>query len=123
MHSTEHTASGGDGETLPATRAACRQRLAAIEDAIAGIKAQIAAADLRRQAGGRAIDADWFHRSRTALRHRQRERADLLAHMARLPRERDLLKDNLIAVLRERHDDAAWAAVMDEAHRRVREGM
>ncbi len=40
-------------------------------------------------------------------------------HMATLPKARDALKDQVIAVLRERHDEASWADVMDEAHRRL----
>ena len=38
-------------------------------------------------------------------------------HAAREPRT--ALKDQVIAVLRERHDEASWADVMDEAHRRL----
>ena len=39
--------------------------------------------------------------------------------MATLPKAKDVLKDQVIAVLRERHDEAGWADVMDEAHRRL----
>jgi hypothetical protein len=39
--------------------------------------------------------------------------------MASLPRGKDGLKDQIIAVLRERHDEMSWAGVMNEAHRRL----
>lgn len=91
-------------------------RLAEIDDAVAAIKTQIAAADLQRQASGKPIDPHWFHRAKTALRHLQRERAGL----AQQPRpRREALKDCLIAVLRERHDDATWSGLIAEAHRRA----
>ena len=69
--------------------------------------------------GANRSTPSWFHRAKTALRHLQRERAELLAHMATLPKATDVLKDQVIAVLRERHDEASWAGVMDEAHRRL----
>jgi hypothetical protein len=53
---------------LPATRAATRARLTEIEDAMAAIRTQIAAADLQRQASKKPIDPHWFHRAKTALR-------------------------------------------------------
>ena len=91
-------------------------RLAEIDDAMAAIKTQIAAADLQRQASGKPIDPRWFHRAKTALRHLQRERAELV----RQPRpRREALKDCLIAVLRERHDEATWSSLVAEAHRRA----
>ncbi len=70
----------------PATRAEARARLIDIDDAIATIRTQIATADLKRQASRKPIDPDWFHRAKTALRHLERERAEL----------------------REAHGDAAW---------------
>jgi hypothetical protein len=103
---------------LPATRAATRARLTEIEDAMAAIRTQIAAADLQRQASKKPIDPHWFHRAKTALRHLQRERAELLDHMGMLPKPKEALKDCVIAVLRERHDATSWARIMDEAHRR-----
>ena len=104
---------------LRATRAETTARLVEIDDAIAAIRAQIAAADLTRQAGGTPIDPRWFHRAKTALRHLRRERAELDKAFTALPSRREPLKDCLIAVLRERHDQAGWARVMDEAHRRL----
>jgi hypothetical protein len=101
------------------TRAEARARIAALDDKIASIRTQIATHDLQRQTHRKPIDSNWFHRAKTALRHLQRERAELVEHMASLPRSRDALKDQLIAVLRERHDEASWAGVMDEAHRRL----
>ncbi len=45
--------------------------------------------------------------------------ANCSTHLATLPKATDVLKDQIIAVLRERHDEASWADVMDEAHRRL----
>jgi len=93
-----------------------RVRLAEIDDAMASIKAQIAAADLQRQASGKPIDPRWFHRAKTALRHLQRERTSLASQ----PRpRREAVKDCLIAVLRERHDETTWSQVIAEARRRA----
>jgi hypothetical protein len=114
---------GAGNADLPASRSACQAQLAEINDAIAAIRAQIAAADLDRQAQGRTIDPRWFHRAKTALRHKQREREYLIAHMGELPGRtevrKDAMKDALIAVLREAHDEDAWAQALDEAHRRL----
>ena len=101
---------------------AARVRLAEIDDTIAAIRTQIAAADLDRQSNRRKIDPRWFHRAKTALRHLRRERGELLAHIASLPARKDALKDRLIAVLREDYDDDAWTRALDEAHRRLAEG-
>ena len=94
-----------------------RQRLIELDDAIAKIRTQIAAADLARQKKRKPIDPDWFHKARTALRHLYRERAELVAAGAG-PRRRESLKDALICVLRERHDEEAWAVVLAEARLR-----
>lgn len=99
----------------PASRAEARARLIEIDDAIAAIRTQIGAADLKRQASRTPIDPDWFHRAKTALRHLERERAELRAAMSGLPRDRDRLKDRIIAVVREDYDDAGWARVLDAA--------
>ncbi|MFN4204802.1 MAG: hypothetical protein ACK4HG_00310 [Agrobacterium albertimagni] len=98
-----------------------RARLAEIDDAMASIKTQIASADLLRQASGKPIDPRWFHRAKTALRHLQRERAGL----AQQPRpRRETVKDCLIAMLRERHDETTWSGLVAEAHQRAdREGL
>ena len=101
-----------------AARGAIRARLAEIDDAIASIRTQIAAADLQRQTSRKPLDPHWFHRAKTAMRHLQRERAKLLDNMATLPKPKDGLKDHVIAVVRERHDEISWARIMDEAHRR-----
>lgn len=103
----------------PVTRSEARARLTEIDDATAAIRTQIAATDLQRQASRKPIDPSWFHRAKTALRHLQRERAELIEHMAMLRKPKEALKDHLIAVLRERHDDVSWAHIMDEAHRRL----
>jgi hypothetical protein len=99
----------------PATRAGARARLIAIDDAIAAIRTQVGAAELRRQASRTPIDPDWFHRAKTALRHLERERAELRATMAALPSDRDRVKDRIIAVVRADYDDASWARVLDAA--------
>jgi hypothetical protein len=99
----------------PATRAEARARIAAIDDSIAAIRTQIAAADMKRQAGRGTLDPDWYHRAKTALRHLQRERAALVQGMAALPSEKDRLKDRIIAVVRADYDDAGWERVLEEA--------
>lgn len=106
-----------------ARRAAYLSRLAELNDEIAAIRAQIAAADLDRQARRGSGDARWFHRAKTALRHRQREAADITGLLATLPSRKDGLKDQIIAVVRPAYDDDAWRAVLNEAHRRLREGV
>jgi hypothetical protein len=85
-----------------------------LEDAIAKIRTQIATVDMARQRGHKAIDPDWFHRARTALRHLNRERAQLLAQGSGR-RRRETLKDTLITVLRERHDEETWNGIVAEA--------
>ena len=102
---------------LPANRAEARARLIEIDDGIAAISTQIAAADLKRQASRRPIDPDWFHRAKTAIRHLERERAELREHMATLPGRRDRLKDHIIAAVRPDYDDTDWAMVLEVAHR------
>ena len=101
----------------PATRAEARARLIEIDDAIAAIRTQIAAADLKRQASRTPIDPDWFHRAKTALRHLERERAELRERIATLPGSKERLKDHIIAVVRRDYDDDAWAVILDVAHR------
>ena len=111
---------GVNNPTLPDANAA-RARLVEIEDALAAIRAQIATADLQRQATRQPIDPRWFHRAKTAIRHLQRERAELLQSLAGQPSRKETLKDLVIAVLRERHDPVGWTAILDEAHRRLGE--
>jgi hypothetical protein len=100
---------------LPATRPEARARLIEIDDAIAAIRTQIAAADLKRQASRAPIDPDWFHRAKTALRHLERERAELRERMITLPGPKDRLKDHIIAVVRPDYDDEGWAMVLEVA--------
>ena len=101
--------------TPPATRAEARARIVVIDDAITAIRTQLATADMKRQAGRAALDPDWYHRARTAIRHLQRERAEVQAHAATLPSGRDRLKDRIIAVVREDYDDDAWQRVVQTA--------
>jgi hypothetical protein len=115
---TLHTADSAAARALPETPPNARRlRLAALDDSIARIRTQIAAADLERQARAKKIDPSWFHRAKTALRHLQRERAELLATTPAAATRKAALKDAIIAVVRREHDDASWAAVLNEAHR------
>ncbi|PZF78243.1 hypothetical protein DK847_06885 [Aestuariivirga litoralis] len=86
-----------------------------MDDAIARIRTQIAAADLERQARGKKIDPSWFHRAKTAMRHLQRERVELLATGPVTARRKARLKDAIIEVVRRDHDEASWATVLNEA--------
>ena len=99
----------------PATRAEARARLIVIDDGIAAIRTQIGAADLKRQASRTPIDPDWFHRAETALRHLERERAELRELMITLPGPKDRLEDHIIAVVRPDYDDEAWSTVLEVA--------
>src|SRR5690625_7011302 len=101
--------------TPPTTRAEAHARLNTIDDAIAAIQTQLATADMKRQAGRAALNPDWYHRARTAIRHLQRERAEVQTHAARLPSGRDRLKDRIIAVVREDYGDDAWQRVIATA--------
>jgi hypothetical protein len=112
----------GAAPLLPATREACRARLAELQSDIAAIKTEIATRDLDRQAHGGRIDSRWYHRARTALRFKQQEVAAITTHIATLPSRRDALKDRLIEVLRPDYDDDAGRSALDEAHRRLCEG-
>ena len=114
LHSAEPAAAGALPGAAPDMR---RLRLAALDDSIARIRTQIAAADLERQARAKKIDPSWFHRAKTALRHLQRERAELLAKTPAAATRKAALKDAIIEVVRREHDDASWAAVLNEAHR------
>lgn len=114
LHSADSAAAGALPGAAPDMR---RLRLAALDDSIARIRTQIAAADLERQARAKKIDPSWFHRAKTALRHLQRERAELLATAPAAATRKAALKDAIIEVVRREHDDASWAAVLNEAHR------
>jgi hypothetical protein len=118
-----------DASRLPDSPAACRARLAALQDEIASIRLQIAATDMRRQAVKGKPDATAFHRAKTALRLKQQERARLQAHLVGLEpgHRRDRFKDALIEVLRAEFDDTRWASLLGRARalldsREVRHG-
>jgi len=111
---------------LPETTAGCRERLASVRSEIAAIRVQIATADLRRQAHKQALDAQWFHRAKTALRLKNLEAAQLSAHLSALgeqagaaapQRQRERFKDALIEAMRAECDDARWAALLQRARR------
>ena len=104
---------------LPATRAACRAEIDRLRAEIDAIRAQIAAADLERQARRGRMDPRWYHRARTAIRHKRERIAALTARMQGLPSERKGgLKDCLLEVLRDEFDDDAWRGFLDRAHAR-----
>ena len=118
LHSQSATAA------LPDTPEGCRARLASLHSEIASIRVQIATADLRRQAHKQALDAEWFHRAKTALRLKKEEAARLSSRLIELtqggasrksPRER--FKDALIEAMRAECDDARWAALLQRARR------
>ena len=102
---------------LPATREACRERLAELRTEVETIRTRIAAADLERQRRRGRVDPQHFQEARTALRDKQSEIARLTRHLAKLPSRRDAFKDRLIAVLRADYDDVAWQAALERAHR------
>ena len=92
---------------LPDTLEGCRVRLSSLHSEIAAIRLQISTADLRRQANRQTLDADWFHRAKTALRLKQAEAARLTAHLSTLAQHcgshrRERFKDALIAAMRAR---------------------
>ena len=111
---------------LPDTPEGCRARLATLHSETAAIRVQIATADLRRQAHKQALDAQWFHRAKTALRLKNLEAAQLSAHLSALgeqagaaapQRQRERFKDALIEAMRAECDDARWAALLQRARR------
>jgi hypothetical protein len=103
----------------PATRAECRAAIDQLRADIDAIKTQIAAADLERQAKRGKMEPRWYHRARTAIRHKRQHIAALATHMQTLPvgpGRKGELKDCLIEVLRDEFDDAAWQGFLDRAH-------
>ncbi|MBF0589161.1 MAG: hypothetical protein HQL53_08540 [Magnetococcales bacterium] len=91
-----------------------------LESEIAAIRDQIAATDLERQASGGRMDASWYHRARTAMRHKKEELARLKNHLRSLPKEQDRktrLKDAIIETVRPDYNDDEWRQVMDDAYR------
>jgi hypothetical protein len=107
-----------DKVDLPASRPACRAAIDHLRGEIDAIKAQIAAADLERQARRGKMDPRWYHRARTAIRHKRQEIAVLTTHMQTLPAgagRKAGLKDCLIEVLRDEFDDEAWQRFLDRA--------
>lgn len=102
---------------LPDSPAACRERLATLQDEIASIRLQIATTDIRRQTEKRALDPIGFHRAKTALRLKQQQLARLKVHLATLEPgvRRDRFKDALIEVFRAECDDQRWASLLGRA--------
>lgn len=124
---TDHTMTQDrEAYGLPATPAACRERLAMLQDDIASIKTQIATADIRRQAEKKTQDPVWFHRAKTALRLKQQELARVKAQLAVLKQQsanadvepkprRQALKDALIHVCRAACTDEQWDELVHRA--------
>lgn len=113
-----------DSLPLPDSAPACRARLVELQGEIASIRTQIATADIERQARRGALDAQWFHRARTALRFKQQEIGRVSAQLAALGGDlrRERFKDTLIGVLREHLPDDAWQSALAVARaRHVRE--
>jgi len=107
------------GRHLPANRTKLIAKLAEIDDDIAAIRTQLAAADLERQASKTPIDARWFHKANTALRHFRQERREVLARLAGLPHPKERLKDCLIAVARAQLSPEVWQVLVDAAHAKL----
>ena len=102
---------------LPASRPACRAAIDQLRGDIDAIRAQIAAADLQRQAKRGKMDPRWYHRARTAMRHKRQQIAALTAHLQTLPPDRKVgFKDCLIEVLRDEFDEEAWQSFLDRAN-------
>ena len=121
MNEFSHNTSSPLGGSLPDDRTACQSLLVRMQTDAAAIKDQIAAQNLACQAGRTRMDPDWFHRARTALRHKRREIAELQAHMKSLPGSsrdrRSRLKDCIIETVRPDYGDDEWRSVLDQAHR------
>ena len=103
---------------LPASRSACRAAIDQLRGEIDAIKAQIATADIERQAKRGKMDPRWYHRARTAIRHKRQQIAALTIHMQTLPAgagRKAGLKECLIEVLRDEFDDEAWQGFLDRA--------
>ena len=109
-----------DVTPLPRTASACRERLVELQGEIASIKTQIATVDIARQARRGTLDAQSFHRAKTALRFKQQEAASVSAHLTTLAgdRPRERFKDTLIDVLREHLPDDAWQSALAVARER-----
>ena len=77
-----------------------------VNDPVAMIFGANTGGDLERQAKRGKMDPHWYHRARTAVRHKRQEIAALAAHMQTLPSERKAgFKDCLIEVLRDEFDE------------------
>jgi hypothetical protein len=104
---------------LPGTRADCRATIDQLRGDIDAIKAQIAAADLERQARRGKMDPRWYHRARTAIRFKRQQIAALTAHMQTLPAgpsRKAGFKDCLIEILRDEFDGETWQGFLDRAN-------
>ena len=120
MNDFKHNTSTNPRGAFPDDRTSCRSLLVQMQTDAAAIKDQIAAQNLACQAGRTRMDPDWFHRARTALRHKRREIAELQAHMKSLPgssqNRKARLKDCIIETVRPDYGDEEWKSVLDQAH-------
>ncbi|MBF0160023.1 MAG: hypothetical protein HQL58_10935 [Magnetococcales bacterium] len=91
-----------------------------LQSDIAAIRDQLAATDMDRQAKGETMDANWFHRAKTAIRFKREELAHLQEHLRTLPdgpRERkQRLQECILAIVRSDYDNDEWQEVLDKAH-------
>jgi hypothetical protein len=106
---------------FPDNRTACRTLMVQLQTDATAIKDQIAAQNLSCQAGRTQMDPVWFHRARTALRHKRRELAELQEHIKSLPgstrNRKSRLKDFIIKTVRSDYGDDEWKTILDHAHR------
>jgi hypothetical protein len=103
------------GKVMPATGAECRAAIDQLRGDINAVKAQIAAADLERQAKRGRMRG--YQRARTAIRHKRQHITALTAHLQTLPPDRKVgLKDCPIEILRDEFDGEAWQDFLERAH-------
>ena len=109
------------GKTMPATRAECRAAIDQLHrDADAdAVKAEIAAADLQRQAKLGNMDPRWRHRARAAIRRKRQHITALTARLQMLAPDlgrKAGFKDCVIEVLRDEFDEEEWQGFLDRAN-------
>jgi hypothetical protein len=104
---------------MPATRAECRPAIDQLHHDTDAVKAEIAAADLQRQAKLGNMDPRSRHRARTAIRRKRQHITALTARLQMLAPDlgrKAGFKDCVIEVLRDEFDDEARQALHDRTH-------
>ena len=107
------------GKAMPATGAECRAAIDQLRRDPDAVKAQIAAADLERQAKLGNMDRRRCHGAQTAIRHKPQHITALIAHLQTLPPDpgrKAGFKDCRIEIPRDEFDDEAWNAFLGRAH-------